>query len=391
MSGDDDDDNNRLNEAKELQNDEILALQAIYGDESIKLITSQNIQQQKERDQSISYILTIPLDDMMAKITIQIYYPLLYPLDGIDSIPVYQILETIDANVPSATRNTDPGKMPRSMIYPERKLIITNEMSTKIHEILVDLMENSCGSVVLFEWISQICSDVFETEWPKPLGPIIPIQDDIVNTDLEKLTIIGNSDEDEDDDQDHNRDRQKSNSHPPKAITPQHSASMTDITKQLEQDLGLILTTGPEIVDRKSVFVGHVVGNLNTDSKHVLAKINGLLLSNNKIAKATHNVVAYRIELPQTKGHNEGSVISQDCDDDGETAAGSRLLHLLQLLEVKNVMVVVSRWYGGVKLGPDRFKHINNAARQALIVSGHLSNESGSGGGSSKGSGKKKK
>lgn len=35
-------------------------------------------------------------------------------------------------------------------------------------------------------------------------------------------------------------------------------------------------------------------------------------------------------------------------------------------------MVIVSRWYGGVQLGPDRFKHINNAARQILDHCGHI-------------------
>lgn len=39
---------------------------------------------------------------------------------------------------------------------------------------------------------------------------------------------------------------------------------------------------------------------------------------------------------------------------------------IFQIMEVKDVMVVVSRWYGGVHLGPDRFRHINNAARQVL-------------------------
>lgn len=34
----------------------------------------------------------------------------------------------------------------------------------------------------------------------------------------------------------------------------------------------------------------------------------------------------------------------QDCDDDGESAAGGRLLHLLQVADAKNVVVVVSRW-----------------------------------------------
>lgn len=61
-----------------------------------------------------------------------------------------------------------------------------------------------------------------------------------------------------------------------------------------------------------------------------------------------------------------------DCDDDGETAAGGRLAHLLEILELENVLVVVSRWYGGTLLGPDRFKLINQAARDALEKAGFL-------------------
>jgi Uncharacterized protein family UPF0029 len=63
---------------------------------------------------------------------------------------------------------------------------------------------------------------------------------------------------------------------------------------------------------------------------------------------------------------------SVDNDDDGETAAGGRLAHLLQILEVPNVLVVVTRYFGGIHLGPDRFKHINQAARAALEVGGFL-------------------
>lgn len=39
---------------------------------------------------------------------------------------------------------------------------------------------------------------------------------------------------------------------------------------------------------------------------------------------------------------------------------------------MENVLVVVSRWYGGIHLGPDRFKHINQAGRDALEVGGFL-------------------
>lgn len=63
---------------------------------------------------------------------------------------------------------------------------------------------------------------------------------------------------------------------------------------------------------------------------------------------------------------------TQDYDDDGESAAGGRLLKLLALVGAENVAVVVSRWFGGVLLGPARFTHINNAARQLLDECGYV-------------------
>lgn len=85
------------------------------------------------------------------------------------------------------------------------------------------------------------------------------------------------------------------------------------------------------------------------------------LYENKKIASATHNIYAYRIYC------EDKQTFLQDCEDDGETAAGGRLLHLMEILNVRNVIVVVSRWYGGILLGPDRFKHINNCARNILV------------------------
>ncbi|KAK0491501.1 ribosomal protein S5 domain 2-type protein [Armillaria novae-zelandiae] len=75
-----------------------------------------------------------------------------------------------------------------------------------------------------------------------------------------------------------------------------------------------------------------------------------------------------------------GGLLHQDNDDDGETAAGGRLSHLLQILvrtqvihgDINNVLVIVTRYFGGIHLGPDRFKHINQAARNALELGGFL-------------------
>ncbi|KAJ8395019.1 hypothetical protein AAFF_G00039700 [Aldrovandia affinis] len=115
---------------------------------------------------------------------------------------------------------------------------------------------------------------------------------------------------------------------------------------------------GEAITDRRSTFQPHLAPVVTpTQVKRVLDK----LYENKKIASATHNIYAYRIYC------EDRQTFLQDCEDDGETAAGGRLLHLLQILDVRNVMVVVSRWYGGILLGPDRFKHINNCARNILV------------------------
>ncbi|KAI1297174.1 Protein IMPACT-B [Halotydeus destructor] len=122
---------------------------------------------------------------------------------------------------------------------------------------------------------------------------------------------------------------------------------------------------GEPIIDRRSAFQAHLV---QIDCPEQAKQAIEILKNNKKISSATHNITAYRISGGAHK------TCLQDCDDDGETHAGARLLHLLQILDVKDVMVMVSRWYGGIQLGPDRFKHINNAARTLLDKSGFLDN-----------------
>lgn len=56
-----------------------------------------------------------------------------------------------------------------------------------------------------------------------------------------------------------------------------------------------------------------------------------------------------------------------DNDDDGEDGAGRCLAHLLEMRGEDGVLVLVSRWYGGTKLGPKRFAHITNVARELLV------------------------
>jgi len=117
----------------------------------------------------------------------------------------------------------------------------------------------------------------------------------------------------------------------------------------------------PALVEKKSTFIARVAPvSSPAQARQYVAH---LLATDKKAARATHNMTAWRI-----KGPNDTSY--QDCDDDGETAAGSRMLHLMQLMDVWDVMVVVTRWYGGILLGPDRFRIINTAAREALVLGG---------------------
>jgi putative IMPACT (imprinted ancient) family translation regulator len=83
-------------------------------------------------------------------------------------------------------------------------------------------------------------------------------------------------------------------------------------------------------------------------------------------------------------------ILTPDHDDDGETQAGARLKHLLEILELENVLVVVTRWYGGTLLGADRFKYINQVARDALELGGFLEEKERGTGGTGKSKGKKK-
>ncbi|KAK0454587.1 ribosomal protein S5 domain 2-type protein [Armillaria borealis] len=56
----------------------------------------------------------------------------------------------------------------------------------------------------------------------------------------------------------------------------------------------------------------------------------------------------------------------------GESGAGDHLARLLELSRCENVVVVVSRWYGGVQLGSERWRRISEVAKDALNKGGFM-------------------
>jgi len=135
--------------------------------------------------------------------------------------------------------------------------------------------------------------------------------------------------------------------------------------------------SGEPLTDRKSTFQAFLAHVVHEQQANLVLK---KLLENKKIANATHNMWAFRI---CDKSQKDSPVVAR-CDDDGETHAGSRMLHLLEILDATNVMVVVSRWFGGIMLGPDRFKHISNVTRNILEENGFLKDKKESGKGKKK-------
>ena len=71
-------------------------------------------------------------------------------------------------------------------------------------------------------------------------------------------------------------------------------------------------------------------------------------------AKATHNTCATILPTGALKA------------DDGESGAGMVILRMLERAGLEGHIIIVTRWYGGKKLGGDRFRRVQDATRAYL-------------------------
>lgn len=215
------------------------------------------------------------------------------------------------------------------------------------HAIDDMLLEAECsklftpGECVIYSWVMYIQEyleslDVFISE-NAVSPPLEEVENEKVIADLENLQIL----EDQ--------------------FNAEGAAYVLEVVESSSEELpSPEIYTGRILTERKSHFQAHICKVFSKEDVHNAMKT---LLRNPKIAGASHNIMAYRFT-------SESGTINQDYDDDGETKAGGRLLELISLMNVENLMVVVSRWYGGVLLGPSRFKCINNIAKETIVESG---------------------
>ncbi|MCP5038535.1 MAG: YigZ family protein [Rhodobacteraceae bacterium] len=112
----------------------------------------------------------------------------------------------------------------------------------------------------------------------------------------------------------------------------------------MQQFTGIITDRG----SKYAVSGGPVAGR--DDVKAFLAH----LTRSKKFARASHNTWAAILPDGPAKG------------DDGEAGAGMVILRMLEREELTGHIVVVTRWYGGVKLGGDRFRRVQDAVNHYL-------------------------
>lgn len=94
-----------------------------------------------------------------------------------------------------------------------------------------------------------------------------------------------------------------------------------------------------ELEIKKSIFLATLIPVKNEEeAQEALAKMK------KEKRDATHNCSAYRIGTER---------IYEKSSDDGEPqgTAGHPMLHVLQMNELTNTLAIVTRWFGGIKLG----------------------------------------
>jgi uncharacterized YigZ family protein len=101
---------------------------------------------------------------------------------------------------------------------------------------------------------------------------------------------------------------------------------------------------------RGSEFLGHVAPvDTVEDAEAFIERVE------DEYADATHNVPAYRVPAGAASERTPGSgpMVREYSSDDGEPSgsAGKPALNVLQQREIRNVVAVVTRYYGGTNLG----------------------------------------
>ncbi|PSR76837.1 hypothetical protein BD289DRAFT_378453 [Coniella lustricola] len=112
---------------------------------------------------------------------------------------------------------------------------------------------------------------------------------------------------------------------------------------------------------KKSTFIARAT--TITDSSQRPKLLKALFDAHPELRDASHNVWAYRIRPAETSISTQ---VRESSHDDGESGGGDCVLRTMREANVVDTLVVMTRWYGGVMLGPDRWRLMRNVVSSAL-------------------------
>ena len=116
-------------------------------------------------------------------------------------------------------------------------------------------------------------------------------------------------------------------------------------------------TVSESVTAKKSTFIARARPiNSPAQARQLLRE---LMTLEPELRKASHNVTAWRV-------HNNHGGIIEECEDDGETGGGRHILKILQDSNTVDYMLVMTRWYGGILLGSQRWELMAQVCRDAL-------------------------
>ncbi|KAK3349961.1 hypothetical protein B0T25DRAFT_457784 [Lasiosphaeria hispida] len=116
---------------------------------------------------------------------------------------------------------------------------------------------------------------------------------------------------------------------------------------------------------KKSTFIARAAPITSVSEQKTL--LASLLAANPSLQTATHNAWAYRLRPPEGAGiFGSTGRVREASFDDGETGCGDLMLRVMREAGAVDTMVVLTRWFGGVFLGPDRWRLMRNCVSGAL-------------------------
>ncbi|KAJ4390253.1 hypothetical protein N0V85_007408 [Neurospora sp. IMI 360204] len=118
-------------------------------------------------------------------------------------------------------------------------------------------------------------------------------------------------------------------------------------------------STSPLLTSKDSKFLAHSTKITKQTQEKVL--LNNLMRKHPNLESATHNAWAYRVRLP----NNQNRIIEKSFDD-GEQGAGDLILRVMREMDIDDTLVVMTRWFGGTMLGPDRWRLMRSVVLAAV-------------------------